>query len=776
MSTTQRVVRKQLAGAEDLLQGVGTVTQTRGGGTYDIHKLDVPIPMTSIAEMQASSAEFVRLYWSDTRCTDFRRNPEGTTGLPSILGGTWEEVGDSLKLRELLVKQFADSGITIANGSFEQGVTGVTQGTGVYQESTGKVYQWQSASTLNITAGTLPGDYGTIGVDWVDKSSNSLRLELKSKYGAEIIGTLRGVSNEELTSQELLDNTCARSLLEFIPRSLWSGVRDGTNTSDISTYIQNAVDSGEHIRQLERLQLRIDSPIKLYGGVLYDFGFSTLLPTDAFGAIQNKTFSADLGQYVSGQYWTLKNLFITGDATKKYNSAGAGILFNKDSAYSAYDGTIENVAVRDMYYCLNDLAQSAAWMFKYKHLKGINCPVGFAKSVGTTLTFENCYMLGGHRGFLLDNIFGFDMLACAHDASTDYATDFLDSRFLVTNSQGNIHSLRAEGLSANKRAFRFDNSSVNIGVLTMNTISLDSTSNSVNVIEVNSGSKVNIGSIKMPSATLTGSNTKHTIGVNSSSYVTLRDGNIPYIDDMYAATLNGGTIKGSSVPSSKLLNNGGFVEQTKSVSLYLSSSGSDTNNGLLASTPKLTMAGIIEIINARYAGCDVTVYLGSSTTFAIDGVNKLLCKKLSILNYSTFTGSLQFNVSGGIAAKIYGPTEIVLKITALSVNGAPGSFVNGILFPSAYQDYDYSLDSLQINAGTITLAANSALTGCVLYGYNGMMSIGLRDSAVTGASATTSYICYLGSGTAQITRGGGSLTTCGLTNGTQIASSPLYYA
>ena len=95
MSTTQRVVRKQLAGAEDLLQGVGTVTQTRGGGTYDIHKLDVPIPMTDIAEMQASSAEFVRLYKTDTCYTDYRRNPNGSTGITSTLGGVWEEVVNS---------------------------------------------------------------------------------------------------------------------------------------------------------------------------------------------------------------------------------------------------------------------------------------------------------------------------------------------------------------------------------------------------------------------------------------------------------------------------------------------------------------------------------------------------------------------------------------------------------------------------------------------------------------------------------------------------------
>jgi len=93
MSTTQRVVRKQLAGAEDLLQGVGTVTQTRGTGSYPIHKLDVPIPMTSIAEMQASSAEFVRIYETDIQYTDYRRIPTATTGdYPSAIQGYWQQM------------------------------------------------------------------------------------------------------------------------------------------------------------------------------------------------------------------------------------------------------------------------------------------------------------------------------------------------------------------------------------------------------------------------------------------------------------------------------------------------------------------------------------------------------------------------------------------------------------------------------------------------------------------------------------------------------------
>lgn len=57
MSTTQRVVRKQLAGAEDLLQGVGVVQQSRGGQSYGIHKLDVPVPVSSVEEMQTLDVE-----------------------------------------------------------------------------------------------------------------------------------------------------------------------------------------------------------------------------------------------------------------------------------------------------------------------------------------------------------------------------------------------------------------------------------------------------------------------------------------------------------------------------------------------------------------------------------------------------------------------------------------------------------------------------------------------------------------------------------------------
>lgn len=97
MATTQRVIHKSLAGAEDLLQGVGTVQQSRGGQSYSIHKLDVPIPMVDVVEMQASEAEFVRLYITETETVLYRRVSTASVGdYVSNIQGYWIRVIESM--------------------------------------------------------------------------------------------------------------------------------------------------------------------------------------------------------------------------------------------------------------------------------------------------------------------------------------------------------------------------------------------------------------------------------------------------------------------------------------------------------------------------------------------------------------------------------------------------------------------------------------------------------------------------------------------------------
>lgn len=99
-------------------------------------------------------------------------NVRNIDGLPVIMGQL-----DTFA-RTTTERAMAEIGITVVDGSFEKGATGVTKGTGVYQESTGKVFQWQLTNTFNITAGTLPSDYGTIGTDWIDCSPNTLRSDI----------------------------------------------------------------------------------------------------------------------------------------------------------------------------------------------------------------------------------------------------------------------------------------------------------------------------------------------------------------------------------------------------------------------------------------------------------------------------------------------------------------------------------------------------------------------------------------------------------------------
>lgn len=66
--TTQRVVKKNLAGQEDILYGEGSVVQSRNGGNFTINKVRTVYPVNSIAERDAlDTTKFTkcRLYFAD---------------------------------------------------------------------------------------------------------------------------------------------------------------------------------------------------------------------------------------------------------------------------------------------------------------------------------------------------------------------------------------------------------------------------------------------------------------------------------------------------------------------------------------------------------------------------------------------------------------------------------------------------------------------------------------------------------------------------------------
>ena len=103
--TTSRVIRKSLAGREDLLLGRGTVTQTRNGQDYPIAKVNLIWPVYSAEELNDLDTELVKHALLDGRVYNWS-------------GSEWESAGDALtvggktaeELTTVTANALADSG------------------------------------------------------------------------------------------------------------------------------------------------------------------------------------------------------------------------------------------------------------------------------------------------------------------------------------------------------------------------------------------------------------------------------------------------------------------------------------------------------------------------------------------------------------------------------------------------------------------------------------------------------------------------------------------
>ena len=222
---TVRNIKKNLAGAEDLLHGIGVEAQSRGGAIYEMHKLDTYVPTYDVEEMKRSSLTFMRVYWTDTNYTDFRRNPVGTVGIASDLGGVWEVAGDSLKLRQLLARQAAEAGFNLVDGSFEEGANISGWPDVVWCQADGKYYQWSLDAAKTVAAGSTPTNIGT---DWLDKSNVTFKDNLADPDSTVLIA---GVTANDLIA--LLQDT-----LSNIPVNTQTGT---TYTLVLSDYTNGSI-------------------------------------------------------------------------------------------------------------------------------------------------------------------------------------------------------------------------------------------------------------------------------------------------------------------------------------------------------------------------------------------------------------------------------------------------------------------------------------------------------------------------------------------------------
>lgn len=90
---TSRNVIKAAAGMEDLLVGVGTATQTRGGVSMSITKADVAFAVSTVVAMQAldvAKYHRARVYISASNVAEYLYDAADNTGISSDTGpGTW---------------------------------------------------------------------------------------------------------------------------------------------------------------------------------------------------------------------------------------------------------------------------------------------------------------------------------------------------------------------------------------------------------------------------------------------------------------------------------------------------------------------------------------------------------------------------------------------------------------------------------------------------------------------------------------------------------------
>lgn len=118
-----RNIRKNLAGMEDLLQGVGTEEQARGNSTFILGKIDTPYAIDSIAKMQALDVTLftrARVYSSTTTFTDYILDPLDVTGiLPTEGAGSWINVSLERRItKDTIAAITADDDLASFAGGF----------------------------------------------------------------------------------------------------------------------------------------------------------------------------------------------------------------------------------------------------------------------------------------------------------------------------------------------------------------------------------------------------------------------------------------------------------------------------------------------------------------------------------------------------------------------------------------------------------------------------------------------------------------------------------
>ncbi|QXV83762.1 lateral tail fiber protein [Escherichia phage PaulScherrer] len=138
------------------------------------------------------------------------KDTDGADLIQSSNGNTVQEElnNNLLNDREQWRRSLAEAGLTLVDGSFEEGATLNNNTDAVWYIAAGQCYSWDGAFPKTVAAGSTPTSSGGVGLGaWVSVGDASLRKELSSNYGAGLIKTTNGDSvQSELDTLRLSDS------------------------------------------------------------------------------------------------------------------------------------------------------------------------------------------------------------------------------------------------------------------------------------------------------------------------------------------------------------------------------------------------------------------------------------------------------------------------------------------------------------------------------------------------------------------------------------------
>ncbi|HCJ8320405.1 TPA: hypothetical protein NV660_003982 [Escherichia coli] len=153
------------------------------------------------------------------------KDTDGADLIQSSNGNTVQEElnNNLLNDREQWCRSLAEAGLTLVDGSFEEGATANSSTDAVWHIAGGQCYTWDGAFPKAVPADSTPTSTGGVGTGaWVSVGNASLRNELTSSKGFTLIGG-RDEVNDDIRAYVRDGDPIAPDYTQALKRAIASG-------------------------------------------------------------------------------------------------------------------------------------------------------------------------------------------------------------------------------------------------------------------------------------------------------------------------------------------------------------------------------------------------------------------------------------------------------------------------------------------------------------------------------------------------------------------------